>query len=679
MAPPAGAPQRRRRPWIAASIGVVLAAVLAGCAALQGAPVNPPPAPAAAPSAADAAASLTAVDTEAWLDGFLPAALEREGVAGAAVSVVHEGEVVTERGYGYADTGAGSGTGSGSDDPASAPQPVEAQRTLFRVGSISKVVVGIAVMQLVEEGAVSLDHPVADYIDLDIPTTYDEPITLRHLLSHTAGFEERLAGVFLDPAGDVPPLREVLADPPRQIYAPGTTPSYTNYSNALAGYVVERVSGMNFADYAAEHVFTPAGMSTATFAQPLPTELAEQMSGGYPHLRAEPAPFELVGLAPAGAMSATTADMSALMLTLLAAEDGDPGSQVLSPESLRTMAEPAFGADTLGGLAGGPRTGLGLYELDRNGQRIVGHGGDTYVFHAEMQIYPETGTGIYIGLNSSGVGPMSTAVIRDQLVYGFTDRYFPDTRTAPEPTATAAEHAQVLAGSYMTTRGVQSNFVRVYSALVPVTISATGDGTLTMDALVDASGSPRVLVEVEPWVWQEVGGQQRLGADVVDGQVRAVGLHPAIALEPLPATLALVPWVLVGTSVVLVVGLLGRPVAALVRRRYRGRLQTSREDRWLRLACTVGAAVALLAVGLWAVVAAMLMGSGGAPALLIRVAQLLTLVAVLAVIPAGMRLVGSLRRRRWWSAGSAAFFSLAFAGLGYVAVVGRLLSLDITY
>lgn len=651
--------------WVTGLLGALTLLVLTACGTPAPAPVNPPPGPAAGQSDG---ADLAADDLQAWLDGLLPAALAREGVAGAVVSVVHDGQVVTETGYGYAHTGT----------DGQPPEPVDAQHTLFRVGSISKTVVGIAVMQLVEDQALSLDDPVAALVDLDLPTTYDEPITLRHLLSHTAGFEERMAGVFLDPHGDVPPLTEVLADPPRQIYAPGTTPSYSNYGNALAGYVVEQLSGTDFADYAAEHVFAPAGMDTATFAQPLPQELAEHMSGGFADLRSEPAPFEILGLAPAGAMSATAPDMSAFMLTLLGDDDGDPGSQVLAPESLRTMGEPAFGPETLGGLAGGARTGLGLYDLDRNGQRIVGHGGDTYAFHAEMQIYPEQGTGIYVGLNSAGVDPMSTAVIREQLLHGFTDRYFPDSRPGPEPTDTAAEHAQVLAGSYMPTRRAESNFVRLYSALAPVTIAASADGTLTMDALVDASGAPRALVEVEPWVWQEAGGQQRIAADVPDGQVRAVGLHPAIVLEPLPASLAPVPIVLVGALAVLAVGLLGRPVAALVRWRYRGRLQTSPGDRWLRLICTVGAAVGLAAVGVWAVVAAMLMGSGGAPNMLIRLAQLLTLLGVLVVVPAGVRLVGAVRRRRW-SAASAAMFTLAFVGLGYVALVGRLLSLDITY
>src|SRR5690625_7094200 len=137
---------------------------------------------------------------------MLPAALNREGIAGAVVSVVHDGQVLTERGYGYADTGA----------DGAAPVPVDAQETLFRVGSISKLAVSTAVMQLVEQGQVDLDEPVADLIDFEIPTRFEEPITLRHLLTHTAGFEERMRGLFPDPNEELPALREVLADPPEQ-------------------------------------------------------------------------------------------------------------------------------------------------------------------------------------------------------------------------------------------------------------------------------------------------------------------------------------------------------------------------------------------------------------------------------------------------------------------------------
>lgn len=585
--------------------------------------------------------------------------------------------------------------------------PVDAQQTLFRVGSITKLTVATAVMQLVEDGQVDLDEPVADLIDMDLATRFDEPITLRHLLSHTAGFEERLGGLFMDPGRDIPPLGEALTDPPEQIFASGTTPAYSNYGNALAGYVVERVTGMDFDEYAATRIFEPLGMDTATLAQPLPEELAGQMATGYHYRGSEPVPFEHVGIPPAGSMSAAAPDMSAFMLAHLGvdaeADDGEAAPAFLSPESVHAMQQPAFGEQTLGGLAAaGPRTALGWYEVDRNGHRIVGYGGDTIAFHAELQIYPEQGTGIYVALNSAGVRPQSTGVIREQVMHGFADRYFPTAgegaagagaqgsgssgedasgsgSAAEQATDTAVEHAQVLAGTYMPTRTVESNFTRLYFALSPITVRATDEGIISSAALTDAAGLPLHLVETEPWVWQEVGGQYRIAADVADGQVRAVGVAPMLALEPMPASLAALPLVLVGALAVLVIALVGWPVAALVRRRYGMRLEMSPRRRRWRRASMLAAGLALAAVAAWGMVAVPMMGLGEVPAWSIRVAQVLTLLGALGVVPAAGRAVTSARERRWWALAGDVLLTAAFAGFAYVAIVGRLLGWDITY
>lgn len=162
--------------------------------------------------------------------------------------------------------------------------------TLFRIGSISKLVTATAVMQLVVAGRLDLDAPVADTLDFELPTRFAEPATLRHLLTPTAGFEDRIAGV-IRPAGSSPPtLRdEVSLDPPEQIYAPGTTPSYSNHSNALAAYLVERVTAEPYSRYVQHEVLDRAGMATATLDQRLPARLRAQMSKGYESSRSQEA------------------------------------------------------------------------------------------------------------------------------------------------------------------------------------------------------------------------------------------------------------------------------------------------------------------------------------------------------------------------------------------------------
>ena len=267
---------------------------------------------------------------------------------------------------------------------------------------MSKVVTATAVMQLVERGQLDLDTDVRTYLDFDLPLDQG-PVTLRHLLTHTAGFEDRAAGLIGLDGAPVDLRRSVSTDPPVQVYRPGTVPAYSNYGNALAGYAVERVSGVPFAAHVRQAVLEPAGMTSASFDQPLPPDLAGQMSRGYPDESSPAAPFEHVRECPAGALSATTDDRAAFVLAQL----GEPvtGRAVLSQESPDWMHAPTLDGETLGTLAEGPQMTLGLFDESRDGQRILGHGGDTQFFHSHLQIYPERRTGIFVSLNSSGTGP----------------------------------------------------------------------------------------------------------------------------------------------------------------------------------------------------------------------------------------------------------------------------------
>ena len=186
-------------------------------------------------------AKLTKEDLEAFFDALLPSQLENRDVAGAVIAVIKDNNVLFARGYGYADF--------------AAKKRVVAEQTLFRLGSISKVFTATAVMQLVEQGKLDLDRDVSNYLDFPIPKTYPEPITLRHLLTHTSGFEDVAKYLFAPSADEMRPLRDYLiAAMPQRIFRPGTIPSYSNYGFALAGYIVERASGQSLEDYISAHI-----------------------------------------------------------------------------------------------------------------------------------------------------------------------------------------------------------------------------------------------------------------------------------------------------------------------------------------------------------------------------------------------------------------------------------------
>jgi CubicO group peptidase (beta-lactamase class C family) len=651
---------------LTAVLTVLLAVLLPAAAAAAPRAVPAPPVP--VPAAAD----LTAADVDAWLDGLLPAALERADIAGGAVTVVHEGRVLTSRGYGSADSGS---TGA-------APQPVDPRTTLFRIGSVSKVFTAAAVLQLVEQGRLDLDAPVQPLLDFPLPQRFEPAVTLRHLLTHTAGYEERIAGLI--GTGTPGSLRDSVAvDPPEQVFAPGTVPAYSNYGYALAGYVVERVTGTPFADHVTRAVLAPLGMTSSTFAQPLPPDLQDRLSPAYATASGPPQPFEIVNAAPAGSMTASTDDMGRFLLALL---DGAP--ELLEPSTLALMQQPGLDASTLGALAEGRQMALGLFDESRNGRRILGHGGDTQFFHSHLQFYPDERTGVFVTLNSSGRGPLDTLELRQAVLDGFADRYFPPTAPGPAPAVPGtAERAALAEGSYGSSRTFRSTFLAAAPLLEPeeqVRVTAQPDGTLLFEP-GPLSLHPAHYAEIAPWVWQEVGGQRILTMRVADdGAVEAIGIEPAFTLlrtppEREPATL--LP-VLLASAVVLVVGLVAWPAGAVLRRRYAvaAPAPLGRADRVATTLTRIATAAGVLALVGWALVIPAVGRLQDVPAPAIRAVQGAQLLALVGVLPAAVALVLALRRR----AGAARVVGalavlLALVGLGWVAAMSGLLQPSVSY
>jgi CubicO group peptidase (beta-lactamase class C family) len=259
-----GAGRARRGPVLRRAVGLaVAAALLLGLLAPSGAGAG-----VSLARTPQAAGPTDPAEVGAFFDDLMTRQLESERVVGAAVAVVKDGRLLFAKGYGYADL--------------EGRRPVEAERTLFYPGSTGKLFTWTAVMQMAEQGKLDLHADVSRYLDFAIPATYPQPITLAHLLTHTAGFEEEMGLMLAASARDVPPLRQALVERmPRRVYPPGELSAYSNYGIALAGYVVERVSGQPFETYVAERILARLGMEHSAAVQPLPAHLAGDMSKGY--------------------------------------------------------------------------------------------------------------------------------------------------------------------------------------------------------------------------------------------------------------------------------------------------------------------------------------------------------------------------------------------------------------
>jgi CubicO group peptidase (beta-lactamase class C family) len=455
--------------------------------------------------AQNAIPELTRTDVEAWLDGYLPYAMKKGDIAGAVVVVVRDGQVLLQKGYGYSDV--------------AARQPVDPDKTLFRIGSISKLFTWTAIMQLVERGKLNLDGDVNGFLDFQIPAAFGKPILLRNLMTHSGGFEETLKGMIVyEPTEALTPIGAyVKAHVPARIYPPGKVSAYSNYATTLAGYMVERASGEPYTDYIEHHILRPLEMLGTSAQQPLPPSLRSRLSKGYVLGSESPQPFEGIVPAPAGSLSATGADMARFMIAHL--QDGRyAGAQILRPETARLMHAPAFHSiPSVNGMT------LGFFQQDRNGHRIIGHSGDTGLFHSDLRLYLDEGVGLFMSVNSSGK-ELAADGVRTALFQQFTDRYFPAPMPVEEVVATAMAHARLLEGSYSFSRESVNSFMNVAKLFQQSHITAHPDGTLSVsgEPFADLNGKPKVWREVAPFVWRERDGRERLAAKVEDGRVVAV-------------------------------------------------------------------------------------------------------------------------------------------------------------
>jgi CubicO group peptidase (beta-lactamase class C family) len=545
---------------------------------------------------------LTKADLDVWLDGYVPYALHTADIPGMVVTVVKDGKILTARGFGYAD--------------AEKRTTVDPDTTLFRPGSISKLFTWTAVMQLVEQHKLDLDHDINDYLDFTIPPFEGKKMTLRQLMTHTGGFEEAAKGIVaFDPKYNLP-LRDYLVRwIPNRIFAPGTTPAYSNYGTALAGYIVQRSSGEEFAAYVDKHIFAPLGMRHSTMQQPAPPELAAQLAIGDAKPGQTAPGFEFVGPGPAGSAMNSGTDMARFMIAQLQGGQLD-GNRILSAETAAMMQNSPLGpVDPMSIIPPLNRMELGFFETNINGREVIGHLGDTVVFHSSLHLFMKDGVGLFLSLSSRGKGAASNT-LRGALFQDFADRYFPDTSPAEgavDPKL-SAEHARMMSGLWWASRRAESSFLSLVYVMGQTEVSVGPKGELVIPSILGPNERPREWVEIAPFVWRDRNGHDRLAAKVVDGAVVRWAfdfVSPFEMFDRVPAAKSKA-WILPGLCVglgVLLLSFLHWPVAAFVRRRYRAphglSLPALRAHRVMRLF----AGLSLLLVVVWAISITRLFGS----------------------------------------------------------------------
>ncbi len=425
-------------------------------------------------------------------------------IPGAVIIVIRGGEVSFRDGFGFADI--------------EERKPVDPAKTRFRVGSISKLFTATAVMQLVEAGKLDLNSDVNTYLtSFKIPSTYPEPVTLSHVLTHTAGFDDRYLGIGAPLGAKIEPLRQYLAAhmPPR-VLPPGKYFAYSNHGFALAGLIVEEVSGEGFDGYIQKHIFTPLRMTQSTFGvgDPVPADIAVPYSRGIFKSGFSKIDLDQLLIGPAGDLITSAPDLAKFMIAHLRR-----GAGLVSPETADFMQSQHFvQAPGLDGWA------YGFAEGERNNVRWIGHGGSWPGFCADLVLVPERQSGYFVAYNTDCHFAASQPIRK--VMFDAMWRGEEPKMALPDATDAVAR-AAALAGTYIAARRARSDFTIVGAAASETMVVDKGDGKIEID--IPDVGRPLLFMPRADGLWENPDfGWRAAALTDANGVVKNLAVNAAV-------------------------------------------------------------------------------------------------------------------------------------------------------
>lgn len=330
--------------------------------------------------------------------------------------------------------------------------------TKFMFGSIAKLFTTLAVLQLYEEGKVELDVDINNYLKaFQLPYQ----VTLRQLLTHTAGLEESIFDRVKLAPDEFLPLEEYLKwHIPEQILIPGEAPAYSNHGMALAGLVVQNVSGLPFEEFIRKRIFIPLGMTNSSFK--LDDNSKENMAVPYPMVNGniETAKLEYVQTIPASMLISTPEDMTRFMMFLL------NNDKLVKSETLSLMLKTQYSPHPkLWGRA------FGFFERNYRGKHVLEHGGSRNGFYGQISIIPEDSIGVFVITNGG------RSSFRNTTIFNFLGSIYPKIGRGKNFTDNEINLSDYT-GTYLSNRRVESNFGKLilqtaYVEKIKVEVSAS--------------------------------------------------------------------------------------------------------------------------------------------------------------------------------------------------------------
>ncbi|WNS45560.1 serine hydrolase domain-containing protein [Paenibacillus sp. MMS20-IR301] len=446
----------------------------------------------------------------AFVDDYVKEYIGQDSV-GASVVMVKDGQVVLSKGYGYADV---------------EQQIPVSPDTVMEWGSISKLTVWTAVMQLEEQGKIDLNEDIRKLLPDNFLTKlkYDDPITMLNLMNHNAGFEEYMFDMAYQSPEEVRPLEEGLQlAQPAQLYRPGEVVAYSNYGNSLAAYIVERISGQPYYEYVQQHIFDPLDMKNSiaySVVEDRP-ELLEHKAKGY-FLEGKGSftqgSWNYMSMYPNGGNNGTAEDLAKFAMAFMPAA-GEQSPLFKKPETLETMLSQSYtSAEGMPGIAHGFWEYPGVH-------RTLGHGGNTIAFATNLQIVPEDRFAIVIMTNQAS---------ESHIVHGLTKAIV---GTREQTNIADLPEVSEVQGKFMAARRPGHGFMNLFPYLTLMKLEPQGGDQLRV-TLAGMTGNYR---QVQPYLYEKVSGDSALDAwpmlyaKVSAGKVEAVSVYTTDYL-PLPAS-----------------------------------------------------------------------------------------------------------------------------------------------
>ncbi|WP_407371871.1 serine hydrolase domain-containing protein [Carnobacterium sp.] len=387
---------------------------------------------------------------ETFIDDYMEEYIGKT-TAGAGVIVLKNGETVLSKGYGNADI--------------ENKVKINPNTTIFEWASVSKLVTWASVMQMVEQGKIDLNEDIRNYLPNEFLTKlkYDEPVTMLHLMHHNAGFEEWIFDLGYADPNQVKSLEEGLKiAEPAQVYRPGEVVAYSNFSAALAGYIVERISGLPFEEYVDKHIFTPLGMNTAEYNIINNNNKATGYAIVSPEHFMEYHPYYM-SLYPAGGINGTTEDLAKFAAALIAVENNS-NKLFEKPETLQEFLSTSYTVSN--GMSGNAH---GFWEY-KGKYRGLTHSGNSDSFSTNLHIVPNDHFSVVITTNQAS---------EVNVTFGLTEELVGDNKEIIiDKELTGAKE---LEGSYITARREHSNFMNIYYYLMLLKIKPLNESEIEID------------------------------------------------------------------------------------------------------------------------------------------------------------------------------------------------------